>query len=188
LIGIKPQPIALTDTVLRSSALFACRAGNPLAKQSQLRFAVGTFDSWPQVHEALGDARDRGLVLDSGSYYLALERVFADMTIVAPGQKTLIIEALPFRAEATLIACTSGPLADCLAERLRSGARSLNDALGHWLIPRHASHFAQAVKAGKIMLWIPIVDIDDERHAYASLLAYSSDVVGVHDLAFPGKT
>jgi hypothetical protein len=158
-----------------------------LIQESKLRFGVGTFDSWPQVDTALGDARDRGLVLDSGSY-LALERVFAGKVAVAPAQKTFVVEALPFPAEAALIACTSGPLAECLAGRLRSGARSLNDALGHWLIPRHASHFAQAVQAGKITLWIPIGDADDERHAYATLLAHSSDLVGVHDLVVRGRT
>jgi hypothetical protein len=162
-------------------------AEDPVIQETKLRFAVGTFDSWPQVHSALGDARDRGLALDSGSY-LALERVFGGKVVVAPAQRTLVIEALPFPAEAALIACTSGPLAECLAGRLRSDARSLNDALGHWLIPRHASHFAQAVQAGKIMLWLPISDADDERHAYASLLAHSSDLVGVHDLVVPGKT
>jgi hypothetical protein len=152
-----------------------------------MRFAVGTFDSWTQVHEALGDARHRGLVSDRGSY-LALERVFADKVIVAPGQRTLVIEALPFPAEAALIACTSGPLAECLAGRLRSGAQSLSEALSQWFIPRHAAHFAQAVQASKIVLWIPINDADDERHAYASLLAHSSDIVGVHDLIDSGKT
>jgi len=163
------------------------RAENPLIEQSKLRFAIGTFDRWTQVYDAQGDARDRGLVSGSGSY-LALERVFADKVIVASGQGNLVIEALPFPGEATLIACTSGPLAECLAGRLRSGARSLSDALSHWFIPRHAAHFAQAVQAGKIVLWIPISDADDERHAYASLLAHSSDIVGVHDLIVPGKT
>jgi hypothetical protein len=167
--------------------LFPCRAENPLIQESKLRFGVGTFESWPQVHAALGDARDRGFVLDSRSY-LALDRVFADQVVVARAQKTLVIEALAFPAEAALIACTSGPFAECLAGRLRSGARSLNDALGHWLIPRHASHFAQAVQAGKIVLWLPISDADDERHAYATLLAHSSDLVGVHDLVMPGNT
>ena len=153
-------------------------------QDSKLRFGVGTFESWPQVHAALGDASGR--VRDGGSY-LALERVFADKIIFAPARRTLVIEGLPFPAEAALIACTSGPLAECLKGRLRSGARNLNDALSHWLIPRHASHFAQAVQAGKILLWLPISDTDDERHAYASLLAHSSDIVGVHDLVVPGK-
>ena len=94
----------------------------------------------------------------------------------------------------------SGPLADGLMERLRSGATSLKDALGPWLIPRHASQFDNAIRAGKILLWIRLADEDDEPRACQSLLAHSSDLVGVHDLvaakcltrfrqvAFPGGT
>jgi hypothetical protein len=157
-----------------------------LAEHFTLRFAVGTFNSWMQLREALRDARDRGLDVDSFNY-LALERMFAGGTIVGPSEKVLVIEALPFSNDTDLVACTSGPLADCLSERLRSRASSLIDALGHWLIPRHAAHFARAVRASKIALWIRIAGADDERHAYQCLLVNSSDVVGVHDLVLAGK-
>jgi hypothetical protein len=157
-----------------------------MAEHSTLRFAVGTFDSWMQLREAVRDARDRGLDFDSFNY-LALERVFAGRTIVAPSQKLLMIEALPFPNDTEPVACTSGPLADWLSERLRSGASSLKDALGHWLIPRHAAHFARAVLANKIVLWIRIASADDEHRAYQNLLANSSNTVGVHDLVLPGK-
>jgi hypothetical protein len=171
------------DTLLTS--VFS-RAGNPLAEHSTLRFAVGTFDSWMQVREALRDARDRGLDFDSFNY-LALERVFAGGTIVTPSEKLLVIEALPFPNDAEPVACTSGPLADCLGERLSSGASSLKDALGGWLIPRHAAHFARAVLASKIVLWMRITGADDEHRAYENLLANSSNTVGVHDLILPRK-
>ena len=88
---------------------------------------------------------------------------------------------------AALIACTSGPLADRLLRRLAAGAHSLKEALGHWLIPRHAAHFEEAVRAGKILFWIRVGDADDERRAYQSLLAHSSNSVGVHDLVLPGE-
>ena len=157
-----------------------------MAEHFTLRFAVGTFDSWMQVREALRDARDRGLDVDSFNY-LALERVFAGGTVVGPSEKVLVIEALPFPNDAEPVACTSGPLADCLGERLSSGASSLKDALGSWLIPRHAAHFARAVLASKIVLWIRITGADDEHRAYQNLLANSSNTVGVHDLILPGK-
>jgi hypothetical protein len=67
-------------------------------------------------------------------------------------------------------------------DRFRSGATSLKDALGLWLILRHARQLEEAVCSGKILLWIKLTDADDERRAYQSLLAHSSDVVGVHDL------
>jgi hypothetical protein len=158
----------------------------PLAvEQSKLRFAVGIFDTWPRVRDALRDARERGLVLDTFNC-IAFERVFAGKIIMAPSQKPVALQTLPFLEDTEPIACTSGPLADCLSERLRAGARTLKEALGYWLIPRHAGHFEDAVKAGKILLWIPVADADKERDAYQILLATSSNSVGVHDLVLAG--
>ena len=65
---------------------FPSHAGLPLTEQPKLRFAVGTFDSWSQVREALRDLRARGLVLDSFNC-LALKRLFSGKTIMAPDQE-----------------------------------------------------------------------------------------------------
>ena len=173
-------------TLHPTEAFSFARARNPLAEQSKLRFAVGTFDSWAQVREALRDGRKRGLVLDSFNC-LALERLFAGKTIVAPNQERVPIQLLPFPGNAEPIACTSGPLADHLMGRLRSGAGSLKDALGHWLIPRHAVTFEGVVQAGNILFWMQVANDDDERRAYHSLLAHSSSFVGVHDLVVPDQ-
>jgi hypothetical protein len=156
-----------------------------LAEQTKMRFAVGAFDTWPQVRDALQDGRMRGLVPDSINC-LALERVFVGTTIVAPNGERVTRQALPYPGNAETIACTSGALADCLTERLHSGAGTLKDALSHWLIPRHAGHFEDTVQAGKILFWMQLADSDDERHAYQCLLTHSSNTVGVHDLVVPG--
>lgn len=165
----------------------ARRAGNiPLTEKPNLRFVVGTFDTWPQVRDALRDLRARGLVLDSFNC-LALARLFAGKTIVAPDHKPVDVEALPFVGSCESMACTSGPLADRLTERIGSGAQSLKDALGRWLVPRHAAYFQDGVLAGKILFWIRVADAADERRACQSLLAHSSNSVGVHDLMLPGE-
>ena len=164
---------------------FPSHAGLPLAEQPKLSFAVGTFDGWSQVREALREFRARGLVLNSFNC-LALMRLFSGKTILAPDHELVAVRALPFPSSSELTACTSGPLADCLMERLASGAPSLSQALGLWLIPRHAAHFQDAVQAGRILLWIRVADADDERQAYQTLLAHSSNSVGVHDLVLPG--
>ena len=175
-----PNGSQMGNTV-RPLASSVHRAEFPLTEQPKLRFAVGMFNSWAQLCDALRDLRARGLVLDSFNC-LALERVFVGKAIIAPYQKPIAVEVLPFPESPESMACTSGPLADCLMERLSSGAQSLKDALGHWLIPRHAAHFHDAVEAGKILFWIRVVHADQERRAYQSLLARSSNSVGVHDL------
>jgi hypothetical protein len=158
----------------------------PLAQNPKLRFAVGTFDSWAQVGNALHDLSDRGLVLDSFNC-LALERVFAGKTVLAPDQQSVAVQALPFTHNSEPIACTSGPLARSLADRLSAGAQSLKDALGYWLIPRHAAHLQDAVQSGKILFWIRVTDPEDEQRACRTLLSHSSNSVGAHDFMPPGK-
>ena len=130
------------------------------------------------------DLESRGLVLD-GLNCLARRRAFAGETIITPLQDPVTLRELAFPNNRELLACTSGPLADCLVDRLRSGAGSLSDALGLWLVPRHAAHFQDAVEAGKILKWVRVTDADVERRACQSLLATSSNSVGVHDLVAP---
>ena len=69
--------------------------GSPLTEQPKLRFAVGTFDSWSQVREALRDLRVRGLVLDSINC-LALTYLFSGRTILAPDEEPVAVQVLPF--------------------------------------------------------------------------------------------
>jgi hypothetical protein len=126
------------------------------------------------------------VVLDSFNC-LALQRLFAGRTILAPDQVPVAIEALPFADGSAAIVCTHGPLADRLTQRATSGARTLKDALGHWIIPRHAARFEDAVHAGKILLWIQVANADEERRACQTLLAQSSNSVDVHDLILPGE-
>jgi hypothetical protein len=154
--------------------------GIALPKPSN-RYAVGILDDWSRVRSTLRDLRSRGLVLDSLNC-LALERLFDGTIILAPDQDVIPICQLPVKDWAESIACTCGPLVDCLMGRFLSGATSLKGALTHWLIGRHATQLVNAVCAGKIVLWIRLADDHDERRAYQSLLPHSSDVVGVHDL------
>jgi hypothetical protein len=148
-----------------------------LADWPNLRFAVGTFDSRQQLRSALDDLRLRGLVLDSLNC-LAARRVFAGKTVIARSQEPVVIEEFASPDNGELLGCTSGPLAGCLVDRLGSGARSLEDALASWLLPRHAGHFQRAIEDGKVLLWIRLADADDERWAYQCLRATSSNAVG----------
>jgi hypothetical protein len=154
---------------------------------SHFRFAVGSFESWPQLRNAVEDLRGRGLPPDSFNC-LALEHVLADEAFPSVAKERARAQDLAFSEIREAVCCTPGPLAGCLTERLRSGARNLKEALGGWLVPRHAAHFQEAVDRGMILLWVRLNDADEEQNAYQSLLANSSDSVGVHDLMALGGT
>jgi hypothetical protein len=141
-----------------------------------LRFAIAAFDTWPEAQKALHALNAGGKTLDDVSY-LAQERVLRDSK-ATNGRQTVHL----FGQTGSGIGCSAGPVADRLAGRLASGATTLKVALGRWLIARHAAHLQQAVEEGKILLWVQLFDNDDERRAYRSLLATSSNSVGVHDL------
>jgi hypothetical protein len=143
-----------------------------------LRFAVGAFESLEDLDRALQELQLGGMASSSVSC-LALERVLAAK--VTAGRSD--IRQLAFPKQNEPLACTAGPLADCLAERLRLGAISLKDALGRWLIPRHAAHLQGAVESGGVLLWVRLADANEERRAYQCLLAHSSNSVGVHDFS-----
>lgn len=145
------------------------------------RFAVAAFDSWDGVHTTIGDLRSGGTKIQDLNC-LGFHRVLAAGPGLSGMDQSLQLRPLPFQNNRELISCTCGPVADRLARRLELGAPTLQVALSHWLIPRHATHLQNAVDGEHIVLWVQLFDNDDERRAYQSLLASSSNSVGVHDL------
>jgi len=145
------------------------------------RFAVAAFDTWSGVYTTLRDLSSGGSKIEDLNC-LGLHRVLAATGGPAFKDQALQLRKLPFQKSRELISCTSGPVAERLAWRLELGAPTLEVALSHWLIPRHAAHFESAVQHGRILLWVQLFDNDDERRAYQTLLAKSSTSVGVHDL------
>ena len=139
------------------------------------RFAVAALASWQDVETSL---RDLGCGNNAVSYChcLGLHRV------LAAGNGAFQLQRLAFPNSGELISCTAGPLAQRLQSRLELGASSLQAALSHWLIPRHAAHLQGNIECGRIVLWVQVFDHEDERRAYTRLLPISCDTVGVHDL------
>jgi hypothetical protein len=149
-------------------------------ERATLRFAVGVFDGWLEVDAAVRELTDAGTNASAFSV-LGLRRILAPAAS-REGDPTSLRD-LPFPTNPELIAATIGPLADRLVTRLQAKADTLASALGHWLIPRHAVQLQDAVAAGKIVLLVQLFDNDGERRACQSLLARSSNSVGVHDIA-----
>jgi hypothetical protein len=149
-------------------------------RPTTLRFAVATFDTGNGLRDALQALRQEGLSNDAFNC-LALEEVLAAATSLAL-LTAAARQELHFPGHRRPISCTAGALADRLAERLDAGGSTLKAALGLWLIPRHAQQIQDAVEQGKIVLWVRLLDSEDEPLAYRALLAGSSHSVGVHDL------
>jgi hypothetical protein len=150
-----------------------------MARLRSARFAVGTFNTWDGVCEALRDLRVAGVDLNTLSF-LGLHRAMA-----GAGEHSLELQlrVLTLTKAGEPVCCTGGPLADRLAERVNDGAPSLQDALDLWLVSRHAARIQEAVEGGCLMLWIQLFDAQDERRACTILLTHCSSVVEVHDLA-----
>jgi hypothetical protein len=155
------------------------RVDKLVSERPTLRFAVGIFDTWADVQASVRDLTAGGMAENSFNC-LGLHRVLGPLA--ARPDNRMSLRDLPFSGNVELTSVTDGPLAACLAERLSMGAETLTAALGHWLIPRHAAQLQEAVFSGRIILWAQLFDNDDERRAYRSLLARSSNSVGVHDI------
>ena len=142
---------------------------------SMLRFAVAAFDTWADAQMATQELRSGSTSLCQISY-LGLRDVLT-------GGPALPLSDLPFSGNAAPIACSAGPIAERLSAKLTAGAPTLQAALTTWLIPRHAAQLQRAVGSGKIVVWVALVDHDDEQRANRTLLAARCNSVGVHDLA-----
>ena len=134
----------------------------------QLRFVVASFRTLEAASQTLSQLLTLGVPLASIALLgprEALHGAFPALTV-----------ELNFAAEA--VACTAGDLAGIL----RHGAKpSLKQALGQWLLPRHAERIAAAVKSGCVVLWVQLLEGDDEPGICRELLAASSAPVEVHD-------
>jgi hypothetical protein len=149
-------------------------------RPSTLRFAVATFDTGNELRDALQSLRQEG-IRDDAFNCLCLEEMMADAALLAVSPAAAR-RTLKFRDQLRPISCTAGPLADRLSARLRAEAPTLKAALGEWLIPRHAEQIQGDVDRGRIVLWVQLLNSEDEPRAYRSLLARSLTSVGVHDL------
>jgi hypothetical protein len=149
-------------------------------ERATLRFAVGVFDAWPEVDATVRELTGGGMS-ETAFSVLGLHRILAPAA--SRGGNATPLQDLAFPTNQELIAATVGPLADRLVARMEAKADTLASALAHWLIPRHAIQLQDAVAAGKIVLLVQLFDNDGERRACRSLLARSSNSVGVHDIA-----
>lgn len=142
------------------------------------RFAVGDFSSWNAVDKSLDALRMLGVGMEAVSL-LGLRPLFHDDVEAIPRQMPQPREFV-YRRGPSVVCCTPGTLADRLAEQ--GTAASLSDALSRWLVPDEARRIQRAIADGVLLVWVRVLDADDERRACTGLLTYCLTGVEVHDL------
>jgi hypothetical protein len=143
------------------------------ARDQHLRFAIAAFSSSAAAARAAQELQTVDRPAESISR-LALSSAL-DISRSS-------LKELPFPNNAEPLACTKGAIAQQLAQKLDSGAPTLQTALSTWLIPRHALQLERAVEDGGVLVWVELHDSEDERNAYRILLSAGCSLVGVHDL------
>ena len=181
LIEIKPCVRTMEQRCQTSGLRPASPLDARVTNAPMFRFAVAIFDGWDAAQKAIRDLSN-GFSHPQNISCLGLQQVLEQRADARLNPDSPELRGLSFPNNTEGISCTAGPVADRLAERARLGARTLQAALGHWLIARHAAQLAQAIQDRKIIVWVQLFNDDDERRAYRSLLARSSHSVGVHDL------
>lgn len=83
------------------------------------------------------------------------------------------------------ILCFGQGLSRLLTEGVTGGSNRLNDALQHWLLPRHARSLAEIVERGWILIWAKVRTPEEERTANLSLLRSTRGTVQAHDFCNP---
>lgn len=158
-----------------------------MTKEPRERYAVGAFDGWERVLDALRQLQSRGLDLGSVSL-LATKRALECEAKPLSAEATAVVKSVLERAIAfefplsdTVVCCTDGLLADHISARFKQGAANLMEALATWLLRRHAEGLERAVRRGRILMWIQLFDVEGERNACEVLLAVGCGTVEVHD-------
>lgn len=128
-----------------------------LAAVPPRRYAIGVFDDWMQA-EAFRTALIDGGV-DSGS-----------IGLFGTNERAGACECCgPFRGLA----------------RGSASPTELRVSLERWLLPLHACFLADAVGAGRVLVWVEITSFDQECGICLGMLKSSGRTVQIHDFDEP---
>ena len=150
-----------------------------------IRFVVGSSSEFEEAVRAIDFLLEDTLPPDSIAI-VAKQKVLLNGTDKLPavtGDTVPIAKSDLFASHDDKIMCIGGTLGQLLQCRVKKGSRTLNDALCHWLLPRHAESLSDVVERNGILIWVEIHSLEEERAASISLLRHSQSRVGVHDFA-----
>jgi hypothetical protein len=155
-------------------------AGATLVEPKQARFAVGDFATWHAARETLRGLHSLGVPRNAVSV-LGLRRHFQDQAGSQDAPPLHLLE-LACGQSPDVVCCTSGMLAERLSDAFAKGAATLGDAFSRWLPLPTAQRIQRSISEGVLLVWVQVLDGNDERRACTGLLALCASGVEVHDL------
>jgi hypothetical protein len=127
------------------------------SQEDGAQFVIAVFDDWDALQTILEDMAEYE---PSRSGAVLHARMESPPPAVHSGLLKEIIE-LHFQRSTQCIHCTRGEVAEELAARLASGARSLADALHSWLSSDQAWQLQSHIEKGRLVLWLRLPTSED---------------------------
>ncbi len=157
------------------SATAAIRA--PIETPCYQRHAVAVLDTAEQIHETLGQLSDAGIGHSAVSLMAPLG-VSGTVCGKRPGDWA----ELGVRSSSGAGLASCGPLSESLLRLCSIEEAAIDVLLARWLPAVNAGFLAGQLDLGRVLLWVHLLDADDERRACGVLLSNSRHGVQVHDL------
>ncbi len=150
---------------------------DPIAKTRFLRHAVGVLETADEVDGTLDELSVAGIGHSVVSLTAPLD-VSGTVSWKRPGDWVEL--GVRSRSGARLASC--GPLSEALVRLCTIEEAAIDALLARWLPGVNARFLAEQFDFGRILLWVHLLDADDERRACGVLLGNSRHGVQVHDL------
>jgi hypothetical protein len=144
-------------------------------REDGVQFVIAVFDDWEALQTVMGDLRTHELGRADTLLHARADN--PPPAVISSLLKE--ITQLQFRRSNRSITCTKGEVADELAARLATGARSLADALHTWVSTDHAWQLQSHIEKGRIILWLQVPTSEAFGAVCGRLVQASPHMVGL---------
>lgn len=151
------------------------KAHNIRSQEDRSQFVIAVFDDWHALQTVLQDMTADEL----GRFGTVLHarKDHPPLTVTSGFLKE--ITELHFESSKQRICCTRGEVAEELASRLATGARSLADALRSWLTTDQAWQLQSHIEKGRLVLWLRLPTSEAFGAVCGRLVHASPHMVGL---------
>ena len=149
-----------------------------------IEFVIAVFDDWDALQTVLED-----MVTEHGPR-LSATVLHARKDNPKPAVSSCLSNGsiqLHFARSNQYITCTSGDVAEGLAARLASGARTLADALHSWMSSDQAWQLQCHIEKGRLVLWLPLTTSEEFGAVCGRLVHASPHMIGLCNIDFRAR-